>query len=102
MTWFEGGSRVPAIVKWPGMVKAGWRSPELVGMPDIYATVMAAGGAELPEEKIDGTDISAFLKGEVAESPRKEYFYFRHGLQAVRVGTGNCGRLRGRRNLSIW
>lgn len=86
MTSYEGGARVPGIVKWPGVVKAGGVSSELVGMPDIYATAMLAGGAKLPDTKIDGTDITAFLKGEVKESPREEYFYFRHGLQAVRSG----------------
>jgi arylsulfatase A len=83
---YEGGPRVPAILRWPGKIKAGQVSAELVAMPDIYRTLIGVAGGKLPEHKIDGHDLTAFLTGESATSPRKEYFYFRNGLEALRSG----------------
>lgn len=85
-TTYEGGPRVPAIMCWPGQVEAGRVSPELVGMPDIYRTLITAAGGKLPDHPIDGHDITAFLTGEAESSPREDYYYFRRGLEAVRVG----------------
>ncbi len=83
---YEGGPRVPAILRWPGKIKAGQVSAELVGMPDIYRTLIHVAGGKLPEHKIDGHDLTPFLTGESVASPRKEYFYFRRGLEALRSG----------------
>ena len=55
-------------------------------MPDIYRTLIHIAGGNLPEHKIDGYDLRPFLQGAAEQSPRKEYFYFRGNLQAVRVG----------------
>lgn len=85
-TTYEGGPRVPAIIRWPGRIKSDQTSAELVGMPDIYRTVLSVASAKLPDQKIDGYDLVPFLKGETSESPRKEYFYFRGQLQAIRIG----------------
>lgn len=82
---YEGGPRVPAMVRWPGKIEPERVSAELVGMPDIYRTVLAVAGARLPDHPIDGYDLTPFLTGKTAEAPRKEYFYFRNGLEAVRV-----------------
>ncbi len=83
---YEGGPRVPAIIRWPGKVKPGQNSAELVGMPDVYRTLLAVGDAKLPEHKLDGHDLTGFLTGKEKTSPRKEYFYFRSGLEALRSG----------------
>lgn len=86
-TSYEGGARVPAIIRWPGQIAAGQVTDELAGMPDIYRTLMEAGGAELPDHTLDGYDLMPFLKGEQEASPRKEYPYFLRGqLQAYREG----------------
>jgi len=81
---YEGGPRVPAMLRWPGKIDAGRVSGELVGMPDIYRTLLSVAGAKLPEHKIDGYDLTAFLTGKSKSAPRKEYFYFRKGLEALR------------------
>ena len=84
---YEGGPRVPAIVRWPGKVKAEQVSAELIGMPDIYRTILQIGGADLPDLKLDGYDLTPFLTGETTASPRKEYYYFRDNqLEALRSG----------------
>lgn len=83
---YEGGPRVPAILRWPGKIKPGQVSSELVGMPDIYRTVIEVAGGKLPDQKIDGYNLVPFLTGKTERSPRKEYFYFRRGLEALRLG----------------
>lgn len=86
-TSYEGGSRVPAMIRWPGQISPGQVTEQLVGMPDIYRTMMEIGGAELPGHTIDGYDLMPFLTGETDISPRNEYGYFRSGvLQAMRIG----------------
>jgi arylsulfatase A len=85
-TTYEGGPRVPAMLRWPGKIAPNQTSAELVGMPDIYRTLLAVADAKLPEHKLDGHDLVPFLTGATSEAPRKEYFYFRGQLQAVRIG----------------
>ena len=85
-TTYEGGARVPAIIRWPEHIKPGRVDSELVAMPDIYRTMLSVAGAELPDLKLDGYDITEFLTGAAKQSPRNEYFYFRPKLEAVRVG----------------
>lgn len=83
---YEGGYRVPAIIRWPNQIPADQVISELVGMPDIYRTLMETGGAELPSHTLDGYDIMPFLKGDVERSPRNEYAYFSRNLEALRIG----------------
>ena len=86
-TTYEGGGRVPAMIRWPNKIPDGQVTCELVGMPDIYLTLMKAGGAELPEHVLDGYDLMPFLRGEVEKSPRNEYVYISgRGLEALRIG----------------
>ena len=84
---YEGGPRVPAILRWPGRIAPGQVSAELVGMPDIYRTVLAVAGARLPNHHLDGYDLTPFLTGKTNKSPRQEYFYFLgRRIEAIRVG----------------
>jgi len=83
---YEGGPRVPAMFRWPGEIPAGRVSSELVGMPDVYRTLLSVAGAKLPEHEVDGHDLTDFLRGGADRAPREEYFYFRRGLEALRDG----------------
>ncbi len=83
---YEGGPRVPAMIRWPGKVATDRVTAELVGMPDIYRTVLSVAAAKLPDHQLDGHDLTPFLRGESETSPRQEYLYFRGGLEAVRQG----------------
>lgn len=86
-TSYEGGNRVPAMIRWPGKISPGQITHELVGMPDMYRTFMELGEAQLPDKKIDGYNMLPFLMGETEESPRNEYAYFRNNeLEAMRIG----------------
>jgi arylsulfatase A-like enzyme len=86
-TSYEGGARVPAMIRWPGQVEAGVDTDALAASPDIYRTLVEAAGAELPDHPVDGHDLMPFLTGEAAESPRERYYYFLNGtLEAMREG----------------
>ncbi|MFO0936014.1 MAG: sulfatase [Gemmataceae bacterium] len=88
-TVWEGGVRVPCVIRWPGQIPAGKVQREPMMTIDILPTVAKLIGAELPKHKIDGLDIWPLLKGEAgAKSPHEAfYFYYQDNqLQAVRSG----------------
>ena len=60
---YEGGIRVPFLVRWPGVVKAGRVSAEPVCSIDIFPTVLSAAGAPMPTDRtIDGVSLVAHLR----------------------------------------
>jgi arylsulfatase len=86
-TEYEGGVRVPCIVRWPGRVRPGSVCREMAASMDILPTVVRAAGARLPGRTIDGFDLLPLLLGETALSPRDElYHYYGTELHAVRKG----------------
>jgi len=86
-TTYEGGTRVPAVIRWPGRVESGRDTDALVASPDVFRTLVEAAGAEEPDRPLDGHDLLPFLTGEVEESPRERYYYFLRGtLEAMREG----------------
>jgi arylsulfatase A-like enzyme len=80
-TW-EGGIRVPAIIRWPGVVPAGAISSAPVSVLDIMPTVCAFAGVTLPASlRLDGTDQSAFFQRPTDAlngwlSSRKTHFHY--------------------------
>jgi arylsulfatase A-like enzyme len=100
-TW-EGGFRVPMIVRWPGVIKAGSKHNEIFSQEDWMPTLLAAAGVPDVVEQLakggykangrefrvhaDGYNFLPFFKGEAKKSPREEIFYFGQGgeLNAVR------------------
>lgn len=58
----EGGIRIPAIVRWPGKVKAGSTTNAPSYFPDWFPTLCAAAGAKTPGN-LDGTDLTPALTG---------------------------------------
>ncbi len=86
-TMFEGGSRVPTIMWWPGRIPAGTSCDELAATIDILPTVASLIDAKLPEHPIDGKDLTSLMFGVAnAQSPHEAYFCYYGGgqLQAVR------------------
>jgi arylsulfatase len=103
-TNWEGGWRVPAMVRWPGKIEAGSVSNEIVHHMDWFPTFLAMAG--VPDIKnqlkeggvraigrtykvhLDGYNILPLLTGETDKSPRKEIFYFSDDgdLTALRSG----------------
>src|SRR5690606_23673729 len=60
-TVFEGGQRVPMIIKWPKAIEAGTISNRLVSGIDILPTLSRLCGLDLPEQEIDGIDVTDLL-----------------------------------------
>lgn len=87
-TTFDGGTRVPFIVRWPGHIPAGrvFHTPAM--MLDLYPTVAKLAGAKLPTDRvIDGRDIFPVLDGQTRAAPHDAlYFYWGNALQAVLKG----------------
>lgn len=85
-TTYEGGTRVPAIIRWPGHIAPRQVSDELLANLDMYRTLLEVGGGNLPDHPVDGYNVMPFLTGQTNQSPRKEFGYFRNGLQGLRIG----------------
>lgn len=61
---YEGGIRVPLIVKWPGVARPGWVSAEPVISTDLYPTCLAAAGLPpRPQQHCDGLNLQPILAG---------------------------------------
>jgi len=86
MTVFEGGQRVPCLMRWPGVIPAGTVCNKLASSIDLYPTLAAVCGLKLPACKIDGVDISELLKGRTDVNPRRYFYYYynANSLKAVR------------------
>jgi arylsulfatase A len=83
---FEGGIRVPCIVRWPGKVPAGATSDEFLTSLEIFPTLCASTGAKPPGGvPLDGFDMLPVLQGKT-RSPRKEMFWQRRLDKGARVG----------------
>jgi arylsulfatase len=102
-TTYEGGFRVPMLVKWPGVIKPGTIINDVMSSEDWMPTLVAAAGDPNVKEKLlkgmkvgskkfknhlDGYNFMPFFEGSVAEGPRKEFFYWSDSgdLMAVRHG----------------
>lgn len=87
-TSWDGGQREPTMMHWPGKIPAGTVCHEPVMTIDILPTVAGLIGAELPNHRIDGLDISPLMLGQDgAKSPHDAlYFYWGRHLQGVRSG----------------
>ncbi|PPL00542.1 sulfatase family protein [Parapedobacter indicus] len=87
-TSFEGGQRVPCIMRWPDVIPAGTICGKLASTIDILPTVAKISGAELPTNKIDGVNILPLLYNEVDANPRDHFYYYfgQNNLEAVRQG----------------
>jgi len=86
MTMFDGGARVPCIMRWPGIIKPDTVCEKMAATIDLLPTLAAIAGAPLPGKKIDGVNILPLLEGK-DENPREQfYFYYGNDLQAVRMG----------------
>jgi arylsulfatase A-like enzyme len=97
---WEGGFRVPLLIRWPGQIPAGQVLNGIMSLEDILPTVMAAVGVPDVKEQLlkgyqagdkhfkvhlDGYNQLPYLTGETDESARHEFFYYgEHDLFALR------------------
>jgi arylsulfatase len=91
---WEGGYRVPCMIRWPGVIKPGTIINDIGAHEDMIPTVLAAAGDPNIKEELlkgkkisdvtykvhlDGYNLMPFFKGEVTESPRHEFIYWTDG-----------------------
>jgi len=75
---YEGGIRVPAIVRWPGHTKPGTTSDAVVVNMDLFPTILGICGAKVPKDRvIDGADIQPLLTGKADKVKRTGPIYWR-------------------------
>ena len=87
-TLFEGGVRVPFIMKWPGQISAGMTYDHPVSALDIFPTAVAAAGHAEPstDRPGDGVDLVPYLNGSIDGRPH-DTLYWRSGPNwAIREG----------------
>ena len=86
-TAWEGGVRVPCLMRWPGHLQKNRVVDSMAATIDIVPTLCELTGAEKPKNKIDGVSLVPLLKGTESESPRDTYhYYYGQELRAVRQG----------------
>ncbi len=86
LTTFEGGTRVPLLIRWPGRVEAGGINSHLMTNMDILPTLVAATGSALPKQRIDGLNFLPSLLAKNAPAPRDVFYYYfgKNNLEAIR------------------
>jgi arylsulfatase A-like enzyme len=90
-TLWEGGIRVPGVVSWPGHVKAGVISQEVVHMSDVFPTLLAAaGGTPDPSWKIDGRNLlDTWTKAEPIPARTLFWEWRSEGIDQLAAMTGD-------------
>jgi len=103
-TNWEGAYRVPTMVRWPGKIKAGSVSNEIVAHLDWLPTFLAiAGDAQIKDEllkgykagdrtykvHLDGDNLVPYLTGQVPKSPRESFFYINDDQQLTALRYDN-------------
>src|SRR5262249_21072365 len=91
-TNWEGGTREPCIMRWPGKIPAGTESKVMLMTIDLFPTIAKLIHADLPKHRIDGLDVWPIISGKPGKSknPHEAYwFYYEvNHLQAVVTGDG--------------
>ena len=105
-SFFEGGVRVPLIVRLPGLTKRGSRSAEAVSVADLFPTFAELAGSALPpraSQPIDGESLVPILAGESTRLERPALFWHYPGYSAsLSPSTVINRRHRGKRYKLTW
>lgn len=87
MTNWEGGQRVPFIIRWPGRTPEGTVCNKLACSIDLLPTFASITNGKLSDNKIDGVNITSLWKGDFRFTPRETILYYQNDrLNAVRKG----------------
>ena len=87
-TAWDGGLKVPCIIRWPEKIKPGTICNNLATTMDVLPTIASICNAKQPANKIDGVNILDLLLGKANANPRDEfiYYYDKNNLKAIRKG----------------
>lgn len=80
-TLWEGGIRVPAVIRWPGKVAKRGDSHDVIHMCDLFPTLLAAAGVNeiIPEWRIDGQNVLEVINGKKTAPDRTLFWEWREG-----------------------
>lgn len=97
---FEGGIRIPFSMQWKGHIKPGHASDMPVSSMDIFPTVLALAGGQVPEDRaIDGVNLMPYIMGEKRTVPHEMLFWRSGTNSAVRKGNWKLVNLNQRTTL---
>ncbi len=103
-TQWEGGFRVPTVIRWPGVIKPGTVINDICAHEDMLPTLLAAAGDTTVKEDLlkgrqvgdmtykvhlDGYNLLPFFKGEEEKGPRKEFLYWTDDGQVAALRYNN-------------
>jgi arylsulfatase A-like enzyme len=100
-TVYEGGMRMPCIMRWPGRIPAGTTCSEVAATIDVLPTFAHLAGTKVPQDRIiDGKNIWPLIRGAAgAKSPHQAYFFrgkaVRSGKWKLHLGGGRRRRPKG-------
>lgn len=88
MSTWEGGVRVPCIMRWKNVIPSGKVCHEIAGIIDLAPTIASVAKAEMPSDRIiDGKNLLPLISGEEHTPPHEDYlFYAGTWLQGIRLG----------------
>ncbi|XP_053313365.1 steryl-sulfatase [Spea bombifrons] len=94
-TCWEGGIRVPGLLRWSGVFEAGTVINETTSNMDIFPTIVALSGSSLPQDRIiDGYDLTPLIQGKSVKSEHEFLFHYCNAyLNAVRWNPRNSKSL---------
>lgn len=83
---YEGGQRVPCIMRWPKSIPAGTVCNVHVASMDLMPTIAKLAGTEAPQDRpIDGLDMREVLKGNLDKAPKRDFYLYARN-EGIRVG----------------
>lgn len=87
LSHYEGGLRVPFMMRWPDRIKPGVVYRNVVSLLDVLPTSVAAAGGKLPADRIyDGVDLTPYLTGRRTGDPHNSLAWRRLPLFSIREG----------------
>lgn len=95
---YEGGIRVPFLLRWPGGARGGRKLAQLAAHIDIMPTLVEACGAKLSQVKIDGASLMPLIAGKAQSMPRRTLFFQWHRGDAA-IPHQNAAATNGRHKL---
>jgi arylsulfatase A-like enzyme len=87
LSHYEGGTRVPFMMRWPNQMKGGQVYRNVVSTMDVFTTSLTAAGGKLPADRVyDGVDLTPFLKGSAQGIPHDALMWRRSPHASIRKG----------------
>ena len=91
-TNWEGGTRVPCVMRWPGHIPAGTDTWDMLMTIDLFPTIAKLVGAKLPDRKIDGLDVWPLIARQPnAKNPHYAYWFY-YEINQLQAVTSSDGR----------